>query len=303
MVTRPRHSSGWRDLFVPMTCPPLLRLLAPASLVLLTILPAVAAPKTRKGADASQAQAPVLVSTEGKASGWSTVEDLAAAAEKGDASAKFEYARLLEHGDQVKADPTRALKLYQDAAEAGQKDALFRLGKIHHDGLLNQPVNYPTAVDYYLRAAAAGVPEAMYNLGAMLVSARGVKRDYVAGLAWLTVAQQRGADATAGLEQVRQRLSRRPEQIAAAERRAIELAETLNRREIPTLEGTPRQPKPAAPLTPPAGPAGKPKADVRLTPDAEDSKSLRPRPVSLPPPSLTLPPPTAAPAPAANGQK
>ena len=187
------------------------------------VSPLSAAPKTN-----AKDAPPELVSTKSGGPKWSTIKELAAAADRGDAVAAFEYARLLETGaEQLPANPQRALEYYRRAAEAGHGDALFRLAKITHDGQLGVAVNYPEALALYRKAAAAGVPEAMYNIGSLLVSARGVKRDYVDGLAWLIVAAEKGADAQAGIQQVRERLKRRPETIVAAERRAEEIRDEL----------------------------------------------------------------------------
>src|SRR6185369_13200425 len=111
------------------------------------------------------------------------------------------------------------------AGRGGINNAWFRLGKIYSDGLLGAP-DYERTLDYYTRAARAGVPEAQHNLGAMLVSARGVKRDLVEGLAWLIVATKSGAVSEAEI-QVRDRLAKRPADIKAAEARAQELLGNL----------------------------------------------------------------------------
>jgi uncharacterized protein len=258
------------------------------------------APRERAKAPVLEA-APVLVTTEGESTSWSSVPELIAAAEKGDARAAFQYAQLLENGDQVARDPARALLFYRRSAEGKHADALFRLGKIHHDGLLGVSVDYRQAIDHYRAAAAAGVPEAMYNLGAMLVSARGVRRDYVAGLAWLLVAEQHGASAEGGVEQVRQRLARRPDQIAAAEQRAQVLAEQLQKGEVPTLNATPLTP-PAARVGPPPPPT-LPAAQAPVTVDRPAANPALPPPaLTLEQPSWQLPAPPPPPAPAAEPQ-
>jgi len=72
------------------------------------------------------------------------------------------------------------------------------------------------------------VSEAQHNLGVMLVSAKGVKRDYVEGLAWLILATKSGASVD-GENRVRARLQKYPAQIRAAELRAQELSKDLPR--------------------------------------------------------------------------
>lgn len=241
--------------------------------------PAAAAPdRTGDAAD----RPPVLLSTE-EAAPWSSVEELAKAAEGGDPNAAFDYAQLLHAGEQVEKDERRAFALYRQAAEAGVGNAIFRLAKLHHDGELGLSVDYGRAFELYRRAAEAGVSEAMYNLGAMLVSARGVKRNYVEGLAWLMVAGRHGADAASGIDQVKQRLARWPDRIAAAERRADELEQAIS---------DPDQREEDAP--PPAAKAKPP----RPSPPARPSPSRPPPPqVTIDRPSITVPPPLPPPKP------
>lgn len=237
----------------------------------------------------------MLVTTKGQAVDegprWSTIKELVAAAEKGVPLACFQYAQLLETGDQVEKHPGRALEFYRRAAEGNHPGAQFRLGKIHHDGLLGVSVDYSAAIDYYRRAAAGQIPEAMYNIGSMLVSARGVKRDYVAGLAWLIVAAQHGAAADAGVQQVKQRLTRYPKMIAAAEERATGLAEALQAGQVPNLDGTLPAP-PAAAVAPPRPEVSAPRPSIELD---------RPRVTPAPAPSITLEKPKFEPLPPPPG--
>jgi hypothetical protein len=101
----------------------------------------------------------------------------------------------------------------------------FTVGKIYHDGL-GVPVDYPRALDYYTIAAQAGVMEAQHNIGAMLASARGVRRDLVESLTWLLIANKFG-DTSDAAAQVRTRLAQRPKDITAAEARAAALLKDL----------------------------------------------------------------------------
>src|SRR5690606_27713220 len=101
--------------------------------------PPLCAQKDRRGGDDSDVVTapPVLVSTTGGGDAWSSIPELIAAAEAGNARACFQYAQLLEEGNgaEVAADPAQALDYYRKAAAQGDGDALFRIGKIRHDGL------------------------------------------------------------------------------------------------------------------------------------------------------------------------
>jgi hypothetical protein len=164
---------------------------------------------------------PVRISTAGAKPKWTNVEQLKKFAAKGDPQACLELAERLLYGDEVPKDIKQAVPLLEQAGQGGIADAWFRLGKIYHDGLLGAP-DYERTLDYYARAARAGVPEAQHNIGAMLVSARGVKRDLVEGLAWLIVATKTGAVSDAEMK-VREQLGKRPADLRAAEIRAEEL--------------------------------------------------------------------------------
>lgn len=157
---------------------------------------------------------------------WKNIAELRRAAEADDSQAAFELGERLMEGDGVPRDFAEARRWFEKAAEAGVPNAWFRLGKIHHDGLM-VPQDYAKGFEYYTEAAKRGVPEAQHNVGAMLVSARGVKRDYVEGLAWLIVAGKAGA-ASEAERQVRERLARRPGDVAKAETRAAELLAAMN---------------------------------------------------------------------------
>ncbi len=192
------------------------------SLLCLGFVPVLAAKKAAEPADAP----PQLISTHGGGPKWKSIPELIAFAAKGDAKACLELGDRSLEGDGVPRDVTKAAALYEQAAKAGAADGWFRLGKIYHDGLLDVP-DYGKALDYFTTAAKAGVVEAQHNIGAMLVSARGVKRDYIEGLAWLIVAKQAGAPSDAET-QVRARVSRRPADIAAAEARAADIVADLS---------------------------------------------------------------------------
>jgi hypothetical protein len=168
---------------------------------------------------------PAMVSRDGAKPKWSNEEQLKRYAAKGDPQACFELAEHILYGDESSRDLKQVVRLLEQSGSGGISNAWFRLGKIYHDGLTGAP-DYGRALDYYTRAARSGVAEAQHNIGAMLVSGRGVKRDLVEGLAWLIVATKAGAVSGAEI-QVRDRLVKRPAEIKAAETRARELIANL----------------------------------------------------------------------------
>ena len=185
----------------------------------------------KPAAEEAEDSRPVLVSrTGGKGAEnlWKSPEARVEAAEAGDPVACYELGEMYLNGTGgVTADVTRAVTLLERSADAGHVRAAFRLGKLKSDGEL-VPKDLPGAYIRYLAAAKGGSAEGQYNLGAMLSSGRGVKRDFAEGLAWLTIASKNGADSS-GEKQLREHLTKakRTTIIADAERRAGELAREI----------------------------------------------------------------------------
>jgi TPR repeat protein len=216
---------------------PLARLLLPAVLSALA-LALNAAPKKDKPAQSPPAgtsapaadSAPKLISTTGGDDRrWPGLDALKKAAEAGDPEACFELGQMyLAGADQVEKNITRGLLHLETAAGRGHAGAAFRLGKIYADGELT-PQNPEASLKYYRLAAAAGVSEAQHNLGAVHATGRGVKRDYAEGLAWLILAAKTNPEAVASEQRLREFLAKgkRPDLVAAGEKRAAELAKQL----------------------------------------------------------------------------
>ena len=236
---------------------------------------------------------PMLVNTTDGGPRWDTVAELIVAAQGGEPLAQFQYAQLLEYGDQdVTQSDKLALEYYGLAADGGMGEAIFRLGKIHHDGELGVSVNYRRALSYYRRAADAKIPEAFYNIGAMHVSARGVKRDYVEGLAWLMLAAERDSDPDDAVARVRKRLTRYPHYIDRANRRANVLRAEFSASSSPAQGGGRALGLAPAPVAAPRAEV----APVSITPGVSGFSPTVPR---IAAPGITIPtPPPAATAPA-----
>jgi uncharacterized caspase-like protein len=82
----------------------------------------------------------------------------------GDPDAKYRLAKVLEGGLGVDPDPVRALKLYQEAAEAKVPAALNDMGYFHFSGELGLPKDRDKALALFREAAAQGHTEAMFNV-------------------------------------------------------------------------------------------------------------------------------------------
>ena len=170
--------------------------------------------------------APLLMSRTGGGA-WSNLAELEASAKNGNAKAQAQLGEILLRGDGLPKDKPRALALLEQAAKAGEASASFRLGMLYDEGD-GVPRDRAKALTYFRTAAAGGVPEAFYNIGAAYAGARGVRRDYAEALAWLILAKKRGTNDTAeSALRARIQTMRRPEWIAAAERRAPQIEAEL----------------------------------------------------------------------------
>jgi len=89
-----------------------------------------------------------------------------------------------------------ALRLIQQAADAGSAEGNHRLGLINAQGLAGVPRNEAKAVELFEKAAAAGHTRARINLGILYLRGQGVTRDLVQARAWLEKAAA-GSDAQA----------------------------------------------------------------------------------------------------------
>lgn len=208
---------------------------------------------------------PQLISTKGGGPQWTSLRQMEQLADKGDPQACFQLGTRLMEGNELPRDLPRAQVLLEQAARGGVADACFLLGKIQHNGLVGPP-DYGKALEFFTQAARAGIAEAQHNIGAMLVSARGVRRNYVEGLAWLIVARKSGADPEAE-NKVRARIAGRPADIQAAEARATVLLADLARATVQAvLIESVKLPTPTAPAPPRIDPVATPKPVLSVPP-------------------------------------
>lgn len=80
-----------------------------------------------------------------------------------------------------RADLKSALRVWMQAAEAGDLEAQNNVGEIYERGLGTEP-NYDAAVIWYRKAADAGNTRAMFNLGTLYEQGLGVPQDKLQAL-------------------------------------------------------------------------------------------------------------------------
>lgn len=88
-------------------------------------------------------------------------------------------------------DYATALPLLQKAADAGNPEAVDRLGGLYYYGH-GVTQDYGQARQWYLKAAAAGNSDAMYQLGELYQYGQGVARDYTRARYWYQKAVDAG---------------------------------------------------------------------------------------------------------------
>ena len=96
------------------------------------------------------------------------VDFLTRAAEAGSPEAQFELAKLYERGTGVERDEPRALELYREAAAQDYADAINDLGFLHYQGGLGLPADPKKALRFFERAADLRHPQAQFNFAALI---------------------------------------------------------------------------------------------------------------------------------------
>ncbi|MBS0394052.1 MAG: caspase family protein [Proteobacteria bacterium] len=80
-----------------------------------------------------------------------------------------------------RADLKSALRIWMDAANAGDVEAMTNVGEIYERGLGGTP-NYEAAAIWYQKAADKGYSRALFNLGTLYEQGQGVDKDPVKAL-------------------------------------------------------------------------------------------------------------------------
>lgn len=161
-------------------------------------------------------------------------EELASLAIKADAGEKAACKDLgiyLMDGIGTQEDPQKAIPYLTRAADAGDGECAIMLARFF-DAQTQSDETLAKTRKYYLLAAKAAFPVAMYNYGAMLYSGRGGERNLREGLAWLIVAGHFGFVGP-GEREARQDLVRFEHVIRDAEARAAELLHGYPDKDIP----------------------------------------------------------------------
>ena len=113
----------------------------------------------------------------------------------------------------------------QERAERGDADAQFNLAKMYEAGRGGRKRDYTEAERWHRKAAEQGEPYAQASLGILLRFGKGVAQDYVEAYKWLQLAvSQTSGGEQESIVELRDSTAARmtPEQIAEAKRLATE---------------------------------------------------------------------------------
>jgi TPR repeat protein len=121
------------------------------------------------------------------------LEELKAAALKGDADAMLEYGGRLVQGQGVDTNTTDGLNWLQRAAEAGNAKAWYAIGVVYSNGL-GVPLDLQKSVSYYRKGAEAGDADCQTAMGMFYQAGdripSGIKTDPEEAAKWYSMAAE-----------------------------------------------------------------------------------------------------------------
>lgn len=124
------------------------------------------------------------------------IEELQAAAAKGDAEAQTLLADIYRYGEGVPEDDAEAIKWYRLAAEQGHPEAQTMLAQAYFWGE-GVAQDFRESARWFRQAAEQGDPFAQFRMGLAYFWGRGVVQDYVQAHMWLNLSSAQGREEAA----------------------------------------------------------------------------------------------------------
>ncbi len=138
------------------------------------------------------------------------------AAENGDSEAMFELGKLYEKGIGTERDFAKALDYFQKSADLGFADAINDLGFLYFQGADGLKRDADKAIQLFLKAADLRHPQAMYNTAAL------IDDGLIKGKNPQDAAHYLYDALRSGVSEVLDQLSRRPDQFKPETRKALQ---------------------------------------------------------------------------------
>ncbi len=113
-------------------------------------------------------------------------------AEAGGAKAQLNLGNLLAMGNGVEKNEAEGKKWIKAAAAQDLPEALWSEGCIHYFGKYGEPVDYPVAYPFLIKAARQGHPDSQNLVGVMLENGQGVDANEQDALDWFRKAAESG---------------------------------------------------------------------------------------------------------------
>ncbi len=120
-----------------------------------------------------------------------SIQALADAADAGDTQAMFKLGQMYHNGKRIPRNDNLAFKFLQKSADNGNNEAMLTLGCLYYDGEAVKQ-SYAEAIKWYTKAADNCDAVAMYNLGSIYYNGIGVDKDYSVSFMWVSLALSRG---------------------------------------------------------------------------------------------------------------
>ena len=151
------------------------------------------------------------------------------AAEQGNVKAQISLAIAYRNGDGVPQDHKKALYWFTKAAEQGNASGQWMLGSMY-EFVQDISQDYKKAAKWYRKSAEQGNASGQYLLGSMYYTGQGVPQDYIRAYAWFNLAASQGNTDAAGYRNDLANRFMTPQQIAAAQKHAVELQDKIENR-------------------------------------------------------------------------
>ena len=113
-------------------------------------------------------------------------------AEEGEVEAQVKLGIMHTNGLGVRRNGGEALKWFHKAAEKGNAEAEYYLGKLYGTQQSGVEMDQNESTKWYRKAAEDGNADAQYAMGAKYFKGEGLPMDYVMGYAWMDVAARQG---------------------------------------------------------------------------------------------------------------
>ncbi|HYE41781.1 MAG TPA: Localization factor PodJS [Caulobacteraceae bacterium] len=163
------------------------------------------------------------------------VADIREAAGQGLPAAQFYLGKLYETGEAgLNPDPVEARRWTERAALGGDRAAMHNLGLYYFDGI-GGPKNPGTAVQWFRKAADAGLVDSQYNLGRLYEQGgAGIAADPAEAYKWYLIAAASGdAEAKSSAETLRAKLAAPARVVAERAAQRFQAAQGASAASIP----------------------------------------------------------------------